>query len=291
MPVDYISQAELQAAFDADTLTLWTDEITGDTLTVGGKTKSVWGSHPTTGAPFILEPVPADFVPSDVYAGIESDIVALEAADASLSAAIDGRIIDTGTLAQAADTTYSYFYVPGDTVDSGLYAYEAGVGMKLVLGAKGDKGDPGTNGTNGTNGAGVAAGGTTGQYLIKSSGTDYATEWTTLVHPVTVGTYTVTGLLTAGSVKVTDQTKAANYTLVADDAGTIIECTAALTLTVPAASTLGNGSRTTIIANGGAVIIDGPGGTNVTVTDGDVASIVASNGRLLVLTGTPEVIS
>ena len=59
----------------------------------------------------------------------------------------------------------------------------------LIVGAKGEQGDPGANGANGTDGAdgatgpsgatgpGVAAGGTTGQILAKSSSTDYATEW------------------------------------------------------------------------------------------------------------------
>lgn len=41
----------------------------------------------------------------------------------------------------------------------------------------GPAGAAGTNGTNGTNGVGVPVGGTTGQYLRKSSATDYATAW------------------------------------------------------------------------------------------------------------------
>lgn len=44
----------------------------------------------------------------------------------------------------------------------------------------GANGSNGTNGTNGTNGQGVPTGGTTGQYLRKTSGTDYATEWDTV---------------------------------------------------------------------------------------------------------------
>jgi len=84
VPTNYTSQAELQAAFDADTLTLWTDEITGDTLTVSGKTKAVWGANPITGAPFALKSVPADFIPHPVYAEIEADIAALEGSFSSL---------------------------------------------------------------------------------------------------------------------------------------------------------------------------------------------------------------
>ena len=67
----------------------------------------------------------------------------------------------------------------------------------LIVGAKGEQGDPGANGADGSDGAdgatgptgatgpGVAAGGTTGQILAKSSSTDYATEWVSpsgLVH-------------------------------------------------------------------------------------------------------------
>lgn len=42
------------------------------------------------------------------------------------------------------------------------------------------KGAPGDPGTNGTNGQGVPAGGTTDQFLRKTSGTDFATAWTSL---------------------------------------------------------------------------------------------------------------
>lgn len=42
---------------------------------------------------------------------------------------------------------------------------------------KGDKGDPGPQGPKGDTGEGVAAGGSTGQVLIKSSDADHDTEW------------------------------------------------------------------------------------------------------------------
>lgn len=44
-------------------------------------------------------------------------------------------------------------------------------------GEPGEPGTPGTDGTDGTNGQGVPAGGSTGQFLKKTSNTDYATEW------------------------------------------------------------------------------------------------------------------
>jgi hypothetical protein len=56
----------------------------------------------------------------------------------------------------------------------------------LVVGAKGEQGDPGADGADGATGAtgetgpGVAAGGSAGQVLTKSSSTDYDTEWQTV---------------------------------------------------------------------------------------------------------------
>jgi hypothetical protein len=69
------------------------------------------------------------------------------------------------------------FYI--DTAAHTIYGPKATTwpaGTSLV----GPQGAAGTNGTNGTNGAagpGVAAGGTTGQVLAKTSNSDYATGW------------------------------------------------------------------------------------------------------------------
>lgn len=52
-------------------------------------------------------------------------------------------------------------------------------GVDGAQGPQGPPGTPGTNGTNGTNGVGVPTGGTTGQVLTKTSGADYATQWST----------------------------------------------------------------------------------------------------------------
>jgi len=49
-----------------------------------------------------------------------------------------------------------------------------------VPGPAGATGATGAAGTNGTNGVGVSAGGTTGQALVKSSNSDYATTWATI---------------------------------------------------------------------------------------------------------------
>jgi len=49
-----------------------------------------------------------------------------------------------------------------------------------ATGAQGPQGNPGATGATGPAGPGVPAGGTTGQALEKTSGTDYATAWVTL---------------------------------------------------------------------------------------------------------------
>lgn len=50
-------------------------------------------------------------------------------------------------------------------------------GSQGPTGSKGDTGSQGVAGTNGSNGVGVPTGGTTGQVLAKTSGTNYATQW------------------------------------------------------------------------------------------------------------------
>lgn len=75
------------------------------------------------------------------------------------------------------------------------------------------------------------------------------------------------------------QSKASGYTVVTTDNMTLIECTTALTLSLTAAATLGNGHMFLVRANGGAVIID-PAGTElingaatITVPNGDIALV------------------
>jgi hypothetical protein len=60
------------------------------------------------------------------------------------------------------------------------YDTTTGTWKYLAQGVKGDTGAQGAKGDAGTNGAGVAAGGTTGQALVKNSNTNYDTTWTTL---------------------------------------------------------------------------------------------------------------
>ena len=68
--------------------------------------------------------------------------------------------------------------VPGPTGPTG----PAGA-ASTVPGPVGATGPAGPTGPAGAAGAGVAAGGTTGQGLVKSSNTDYATTWTDVVTP------------------------------------------------------------------------------------------------------------
>lgn len=57
---------------------------------------------------------------------------------------------------------------------SQMKVWDGSAWVPAVVGAKGDKGDTGSAG------AGFPAGGTTGQALVKKSGTDYDTQWTTI---------------------------------------------------------------------------------------------------------------
>jgi hypothetical protein len=95
-----------------------------------------------------------------------------------------------------------------------------------------------------------------------------------------------------GGILFTEVTKGTNYTLVASDSGKRIVATAAITITVPALGTLGNGFACDLVNDsGGTVTIDGPGSTNVSMSDGDVASILEVNGKQRVAKGSTTVVS
>jgi hypothetical protein len=89
-----------------------------------------------------------------------------------------------------------------------------------------------------------------------------------------------------------ETSKGSNYTLIASDNGERIVATAAITITVPALGTLGNGFEVEIVNDsGGTVTIDGPGSTNVTLANGDIASILEVNSKQRVVKGSSTVIS
>lgn len=83
------------------------------------------------------------------------------------------------------------------------------------------------------------------------------------------------------------QSKAAGYTVVANDNMSWLDCTAGLTLSWTACATLGNGHFVIVRANGGAVVIDPNGAetvngaATVTVPNGSTA-LVLCDGTLLI---------
>ncbi len=86
--------------------------------------------------------------------------------------------------------------------------------------------------------------------------------------------------------------KSTGYTLAASDAGKRHVCTVALTITVPAVGTLGDGFEVEIVNDsGGTVTINGPGATNISLADGHVASILEVNSKQRVVKGSSTVIS
>lgn len=102
-----------------------------------------------------------------------------------------GRTILNGAGAPGAGVgTAGDFYV--DTTNSRFYGPKAGTwpgGYVTIIGTQGPAGPAGATGAAGAAGAaggagpagvGVPVGGTTGQALVKSSGSNYATEWATV---------------------------------------------------------------------------------------------------------------
>lgn len=91
---------------------------------------------------------------------------------------------------------------------------------------------------------------------------------------------------------IVESNKTTGYTLLPADNGKRIVCTAAFTITVPAVGTLGNGFECEIINDsGGTVVIDGPGATNVSLSNNDVACIIEANSKQRVSYGVSTVIS
>ena len=82
------------------------------------------------------------------------------------------------------------------------------------------------------------------------------------------------------------------YTLQASDNGTRLVVTSAVTITVPTVGTLQNGFECEVVNDsGGTVTIDGPGATNVSMSNGDVACVLEANGKQRVVSGPSTLIS
>ena len=89
-----------------------------------------------------------------------------------------------------------------------------------------------------------------------------------------------------------EATKNSNYTLAATDNGTRVVATSAITITLPSVGALQNGFECEVVNDsGGTVTIDGPGSTNVSLADGDVACILEVNGKQRIVKGSSTLIS
>lgn len=92
--------------------------------------------------------------------------------------------------------------------------------------------------------------------------------------------------------KISERTVSSSFTLATTDEGTRIVATASITITVPSVGTLGNGFECEVVNDSGSTVtIDGPGATNVSMSDGDVANILETNNKQRVVKGSSTVIS
>ena len=105
---------------------------------------------------------------------------------------------------------------------SGVFNNTAGGVLSGIVGTPGPRGLTGATGPAGpagATGAGVAAGGTTGQYLVKTSGLDFATGWQTLDLSAyaTQSWVTSQGYITASALSpyLTSATAASTYAVIA----------------------------------------------------------------------------
>lgn len=93
--------------------------------------------------------------------------------------------------------------------------------------------------------------------------------------------------------RITERTlSATGGTIGVADSGCRIICTAVGTHTVASAATLLAGFTVEIINDsGGNVVLDGTGATNVTLADGDVATLICANSKVRVSKGASTVVS
>jgi hypothetical protein len=123
---------------------------------------------------------------------------------------------------------------------------------------------------------------------LPTSGGDSGAWGDVLNEFLTVG-HSADGLNLGGMV---ETLKSSSYTMSAADNGKRHVATAVITITLPAVSTLGNGFEVEIVNDsGGAVTINGPGATNVSLDDGDIACILEVNGKQRVVKGPSTVVS
>jgi hypothetical protein len=83
-----------------------------------------------------------------------------------------------------------------------------------------------------------------------------------------------------------------SYTLQVTDSGKRFVASSGITITVPTVGTLGNGFECEIVNDSGTTVtLDGPGATNVSMNDGDIASLLETNGKQRVSRGSSTIIS
>jgi len=141
-------------------------------------------------------------------------------------------------------------------------------GKELNVGEiKGEKGDSGRDGNTGSNGIGVPTGGTTGQALVKNSGSDYDTKWSTIGGGGS-GTVTSVAALTLGTTGTNLSSTVATGTT-----------TPVITLNVPTASASNRGALsstdwTTFNSKGSGSVtsVSGTGTVNGITLTGTVTS-------------------
>ncbi len=124
---------------------------------------------------------------------------------------------------------------------------------------------------------------------LPTPGSDSGTWGTTLNTYLLVG-HDASGNNVGG--KIIEANKTTGYTLTSANNSQRIVATSAITITVPTVGTLTNGFECEIVNDsGGTVVIDGPGGTNVSMADGEVACILEVNSKQRVVKGSSTVIS
>ena len=127
---------------------------------------------------------------------------------------------------------------------------------------------------------------------VQAQLTELDSEKAPLANPV------FTGIMKLAGAKGTAAVKTAAYSVVAADSGQLHVCTTTgFTITLPAVSTLAPNSGDFFALDvhndtGGNVVLDGPGATNVTMANGELATVYARNGgKLIVAKGAATVLS
>ena len=164
----------------------------------------------------------------------------------------------------------------GATGATGPQGPTGDTGATGATGAQGPQGDPGADGADGV---GVPAGGTTGQALTKSSGTDHDTGWTTLaaVPSASVNTVAATGATETLAF-------AADPTSIVHDVTMDESCT----FSFSGAPSTGNAGSMTVIVRGAftptwPAAVDWPGGAEPDYTTPSVYEFLTVDGGTTVL--------